>query len=179
MDVKSLERKLAKPIAREIFLTCAEGKFLQQVYWKCTELKYNMVFTKGGAYSNLQNILDIKMVIDYAKDSEQEVVMIQADLAKWPHELGFVSQVTGAMGSGERMAQSGRALEEGAAYGGSVQLVEIQKPTTQRCSLLFVIVIHPTLPKLENMAKDGGALPPYHRESHVLQAFSRWPRSAR
>ena len=54
----------------------------------------------------LHNILNVQMAADYAKESKQQIVMIQLDIEKaYDHaSWSFITQLMSHMGIGERMS---------------------------------------------------------------------------
>ena len=55
----------------------------------------------------LHNILNVQMAVDYAKESKQQIVMIQLDIKKAYNHVSwsFITQLLSHMGFGERMSR--------------------------------------------------------------------------
>ena len=112
----------------------------------------------------LHNILNVQLAMDYVKDSQQELVMIQLDLEKAYDnvEWSFVVELMSTMGFGDRMSRLMYVLGKDAVShimmnGGVTRPIPLQKSLRQGCPLsplLFAIVSHPILIKLYTMARD-------------------------
>jgi hypothetical protein len=110
----------------------------------------------------LHNILNVQMAVDYAKDSKQEIVMIQLDIEKaYDHvSWSFLAQLMSEMGFGIRMARLTFMLGLGAVShvmlnGGVTQAIPLTRSVRQGCPLsplLFSIVTHPILVKMHELA---------------------------
>ena len=104
------------------------------------------------------------MTIDYAKESKQELVLLQLDIEKAYDNVdwSFINQLMSHMGFGDRMSKLIYTLGEGSFShmmfnGGVTQPISIQRSVRQGCPvslLLFTIVTHPILVKLHNMAME-------------------------
>ena len=112
----------------------------------------------------LHNIFNVQMAIDYAKESKQELVLLQLDIEKAYDNVdwSFIHQLMSHMGFGDRMSKLIYTLGEGSVShvmfnGGVTQPISIRRSVRQGCPvspLLFTIVTHPILVKLHNMAME-------------------------
>ena len=113
----------------------------------------------------LHNILNVQMVVDYAKESKQEIVMIQLDIEKaYDHvNWSFLAQLMSEMGFGTRMSRLSFMLGLGAVShvmlnGGVTKAISLTRSVRQGCPLsplLFAIVTHPILVKMHELAICG------------------------
>ena len=113
----------------------------------------------------LHNILNVQMAVDYAKESRQEIVMIQLDIEKaYDHvSWSFVAQLMSHMGFGTRMSRLTFMLGLGAVShvmlnGGVTKAIPLRRSVRQGCPLsplLFAIATHPILVKMQELAISG------------------------
>ena len=113
----------------------------------------------------LHNILNVQMAVDYAKESKQQIVMIQLDIEKaYDHvNWSFINQLLSHMGFGERMSRVPLLVGFGAVShimlnGGVTKAIPLARSLRQGCPLsplLFAIATHPILVKMHELATCG------------------------
>ena len=113
----------------------------------------------------LHNVLNVQMATDYARHTNQEVIMVQLDLEKaYDHvNWSFLSHVMHSMGFGPRMSRLIYLLGQNATScvmlnGGVTAKIPLTRSVRQGCPLsplLFAIVTHPVLVMLSKLADDG------------------------
>lgn len=118
-----------------------------------------------GGRSILDNILTVQLGIEHAKQSKQNVVMLQLDYAKAFDTVGwdFISAVMHKMGFGPRMTNIIYTLAAGASSiininGRLSNPINIRRSVRQGCPLsplLFALASHPLFCYLEKQADNG------------------------
>ena len=113
----------------------------------------------------LHNVLNVQMAMDYARNTHQELIMVQLDLEKaYDHvNWSFVSRLMHTMGFGPRMSRLIFLLGQDAVSrvmlnGGVTSDIALTTFVRQGCPLsplLFVIVTHPLLVMLSWLATNG------------------------
>ena len=113
----------------------------------------------------LHNILNVQMAVDYAKESKQQIVMIQLDIEKaYDHVCwSFITQLMSHMGFGERMSRISLLVGLGAVShvmlnGGVTKAIALKRSLRQGCPLsplLFAIATHPILVRMHELATRG------------------------
>ncbi len=111
----------------------------------------------------LHNILNVQLAIEFAKETNQEMVMLQLDLEKAYDNVdwSFVCQLMHQMGFGNRMSRLIYTLGEASVShvmlnGGITEPISIRRSVRQGCPvspLLFTIVTHAILVKLHQLAE--------------------------
>ncbi|MCO5603299.1 hypothetical protein L7F22_057448 [Adiantum nelumboides] len=120
-------------------------------------------FIKGR--NILHNILNVQIGIDYAKKTNQEVVMVQLDLEKAFDHVGwsFLAEFMHTMGFGPCMSRliytlSLSSVSRIMINGGATFPVSLTRSLRQGCPLSplrFALVTHPMLTLLTQLAQNG------------------------